>query len=128
MTSLIRSLALVLCAGALLGACTWREVGEVFENPRQWPNERRVLARDWVVPNIKAREGRVYCYRSLGAIECYPYPIAGAASRYVEDYTPVYRPKSAAKKKAMKMAKMKAEIKAEIRAEMKKEASTKNKK
>lgn len=101
MISLTRSLALVLCAGALLGACTWREVGEIFENPRPWPSERRVLARDWVVPNIKAREGRVYCYRSLGAIECYPYPIAGAGARYVEDYTPVYRPpkKTGSKKK-----------------------------
>lgn len=128
MTSLFRPLALVLLAGALLGACTWREVGEVFENPRAWPSERRVLARDWVVPTIKAREGRVFCYRSLGAIECYPYPIAGASARYVEDYTPVYTPKTKAEKKAIKMAKMKAEMKAEIRAEMKKEASTKNKK
>ncbi|MHA1537975.1 MAG: hypothetical protein ACTSUD_10510 [Alphaproteobacteria bacterium] len=97
MNSLLRSLALVLCLGALLGACTWREVGEVFENPRQWPNERRVLGRDWVVPNIKAKEGRVYCYRSLGAIECYPYPIAGARSRYVEDYSPIYKPRKKTK-------------------------------
>ncbi len=102
MPSLFRNLAFVLCAGVFLGACTWRDVGQLFENPREWPNERRVLARDWVVPNIKAREGRVYCYRSLGAVECYPYPIAGASARYVEDYSPVYRPKkkAAPKKKA----------------------------
>ncbi len=99
MTSLFRNLALVLCVGALLGACTWRDVGQLFENPREWPNERRVLARDWVVPNIKAREGRVYCYRSLGAVECYPYPIAGESARYVEDYSPVYRPKKKAELK-----------------------------
>lgn len=58
-----------------------------------------MLARDWVVPNIKAREGRVYCYRSLAAVECYPYPIAGASARYVEDYSPVYRPKKKAELK-----------------------------
>ncbi len=131
MTSPLRSLAFVLFAGLFLGACSLREVGETFENPRPWPNERRVLARDWVVPDIKAKEGRVYCYRSLGAIECYPYPIAGASTRYVEDYTPVYRPPTKAeirKAERKKKAKLKAEIKAEIEAEMKKKASTRNKK
>ena len=116
----IRSLVLVLCAGALLGACTWREAGEIFENPRQWPNERRVLARDWVVPNIKDREARVYCYRSLGSIECYPYPIAGAASRYVEDYTPVYRPRKKAKARKKAKPMKKAELKSSEQKDKKK--------
>jgi len=87
--SLPRSLLIAVIACAALSACKTDGIMEVFENPRPWPNERRVLARDWVVPGRRAEEKPVYCYRTLGAVECHPEPVAGQEHRRIEDYTPM---------------------------------------
>jgi len=83
------SILAAIAAATLLGACSTDGVMSVFENPRPWPNERRVLAKDWIVPGRRAEEKPVYCYRTLGAVECYREPLAGAEDRRVEDYTPM---------------------------------------
>jgi len=82
-----KTLLIALAAGLTLSGCKTDGIMEVFENPRPWPNERRVLARDWVVPGRRAKEKPVYCYRTLGAMECHSKPIAGQEHRRVEDYS-----------------------------------------
>jgi hypothetical protein len=84
-----RSLLVAAAACAVLSACTTDWIMEVFENPRPWPNERRVLARDWVVPGRRAEEKPVYCYRTLGAVECHDHPLPGQEQRRVEDFSPM---------------------------------------
>ena len=82
-----RAIVLVV-ATAMLASCSGRDIAEFFENPRPWPNERRILARDWIKPQVRRKENKVYCYRTLGAIECHDSPIPGAEARLIEDYTP----------------------------------------
>jgi len=84
-----RAFLVAVAASAALSACKTDGIMEIFENPRPWPNERRVLARDWVVPGRRAEEKPVYCYRTLGAVECHPEPIPGQEHRRIEDFTPM---------------------------------------
>ena len=58
----------------------------VFEGSRPWPNERRIVSRDWVKPQIDQQEQAVYCYRTLAAVECHAQPVAGGDSRAVSSY------------------------------------------
>jgi hypothetical protein len=92
-----------LAAGLLGGCDTFREgvstVVDVFENPRPWPNERRMLNRDWIVRQVQRKEPETYCYRTLGRIECYHKPLPGADDRLVEDYTPEEKKKERAEAK-----------------------------
>ncbi|MDH3236399.1 MAG: hypothetical protein OEQ29_23005 [Alphaproteobacteria bacterium] len=87
--SLPRSLLIAVIASAVLAACKTDGIMDFFEEARPWPNERRVLARDWVVPGRRAEEKPIYCYRTLGSVECYPEPIAGQEHRRVEDFSPM---------------------------------------
>lgn len=65
---------LVICGAALAltGGCALMELAE---NPHPWPSERRLLAKDWVVPQVAVDEEPVYCYRTLGVVDCYGEPL-----------------------------------------------------
>ncbi len=66
----------------------WSEVLEVFEGPRPWPNERRILSRDWVAPQVEAKVPPVYCYRTLGEVDCHAAPLADEENRIVNSFGP----------------------------------------
>jgi len=53
----------------LISACS------VLEGPHPWPNERRLLAKDWVRPQVEADQAPVYCYRTLGTVSCHDEPL-----------------------------------------------------
>ena len=63
----------VLCAGSLvLSGCGLMHYAE---EPHPWPSEKRLLAKDWVVPQVTADEEPVYCYRTLGQVDCHGEPL-----------------------------------------------------
>lgn len=60
---------------ALLAVATLATGCSVLEGPHPWPNERRLLAKDWVRPQVEADQAPVYCYRTLGNVECHSTPL-----------------------------------------------------
>ena len=82
----IASLATVV----VLGGCgALSNPLSVLENPRPWPDERRLLAKDWVVPQVEADEEPVFCYRTLGKVDCYGGPLSEEEqSRIMAPYEP----------------------------------------
>ncbi|HEX7005694.1 MAG TPA: hypothetical protein VF274_01015 [Alphaproteobacteria bacterium] len=79
MAKIARLLALLTLLGAVAGC-------SLFEGPRPWPNERRIVSRDWAKPQIDQSEPPVYCYRTLAAVECHAAPLPGAEARMVSAY------------------------------------------
>ena len=57
-----------------------------LEGSRPWPDERRIVARDWAKPQIEDKEPPVYCYRTLATVECHREPIPGAEARIVNSH------------------------------------------
>lgn len=47
----------------------------VLEGPSPWPNERRILARGWVPRQVESKAPKVYCYRTLGTVDCHAQPV-----------------------------------------------------
>ena len=40
-----------------------------------WPNERRIVSRGWVEPTLEADRAPLYCYRTLGSVDCHSEPL-----------------------------------------------------
>ena len=79
MAKVAKILALLTLFGAVAGC-------SLFEGPRPWPNERRIVSRDWADPQIDQTERPVYCYRTLAAVECHAAPLPGAEARIVNSH------------------------------------------
>jgi hypothetical protein len=58
----------------------------ILEGSRPWPDERRVVSRDWVKPQIDEKEPPIYCYRTLGTVECHKEPLPGGEQRIVNSH------------------------------------------
>jgi hypothetical protein len=58
----------------------------MLEGSRPWPDERRIVARDWAKPQLPDSEPPVYCYRTLGTVECHREPLPGAEARIVSSH------------------------------------------
>ncbi len=72
-----------------LSACS------ALEGPHPWPNERRLLAKDWVRPQVEPDQAPVYCYRTLAMVNCYHEPLpASEAGRLVSTDEGVVRSKA----------------------------------
>ena len=76
MAKVAKTLAFLLLLVAI-GGCS------ILEGSRPWPDERRIVSRDWVKPQIDEKEPAVYCYRTLATVECHSEPLAGGEARIV---------------------------------------------
>ncbi len=89
-----------------------------LEGPSPWPNERRILARGWVPRQVESKTPKVYCYRTLGTVDCHAKPVpadfnrrhdvTGSSSAKTPDAKPVapdQAPAAAAKAPAVQPAK-----------------------
>ena len=72
----------IICMAALL-VLSGCGLMHFAEEPHPWPNERRLLAKDWVVPQVSAKEEQVYCYRTLGKVDCHGDPLGKEEQRRV---------------------------------------------
>ena len=68
-------LFLVILAAFGLAACS------AIEGPSPWPNERRILARGWVPRQVESKAPEVYCYRTLGTVDCHARPLPEDVTR-----------------------------------------------
>lgn len=85
----MRAILAATAAALLLSACSY------IEGPHPWPNERRLLAKDWVIPQVEAEQIPVYCYRTLGAVECHNAPLATEHGRFVSTDAGIVEPPEA---------------------------------
>jgi hypothetical protein len=76
-------IATILACLALLAATAGCSL---MEGSRPWPDERRIVARDWAKPQLPDNEPPVYCYRTLANVECHREPIPGAEARIVSSH------------------------------------------
>jgi hypothetical protein len=79
MAKVVTILAFLMVLGTVAG-CGY------LEGSRPWPDERRIVARDWAKPQLPDSEPPVYCYRTLGTVECHREPIPGAEARIVNSH------------------------------------------
>ncbi len=88
------SLAVLIAAAAVISGCARLDaelapILEPFEGPSPWPNERRILGKDWVRPQVEPDMEAVYCYKTLGTVECHSEPLPdGEQRRLVNKYEP----------------------------------------
>lgn len=68
----MRSVLGLVALSIAVSACS------VLEGPHPWPNERRLLAKDWVRPQVEPDQAPVYCYRTLAMVNCYDKPLAAS--------------------------------------------------
>lgn len=56
-----------------------------------YPTERRIVSRGWVKPQLAKDHSPLYCYRTLGVVDCYARPLAGRDDgRLVNSYRPAH--------------------------------------
>ncbi len=67
-------LFMVILAALSVSAC-------LREGPSPWPSERRILARGWVPRQVESKAPDVYCYRTLGTVDCHAQPIPADHNR-----------------------------------------------
>ena len=58
----------------------------LLEGSRPWPDERRIVSRDWVKPQIDEEEPPIYCYRTLATPDCHSQPLADGQARIVNSH------------------------------------------
>jgi hypothetical protein len=79
MARLAKILTLLALSGAVTGC-------GILGGSRPWPDERRIVARDWARPQLEDKEPPVYCYRTLATVECHREPLAGGDARIVSSH------------------------------------------
>ena len=76
MTKVAKILAFLTLLAAISGC-------SIMEGSRPWPDERRIVSRDWIKPQIDEEQPPIYCYRTLATVECHSEPLAGGDARIV---------------------------------------------
>lgn len=71
----MKSLGKLAVTGAALLFLSGCGLQHYAEEPHPWPSEKRLLAKDWVVPQVAVEEEPIYCYRTLGKVDCHGDPL-----------------------------------------------------